>query len=427
MTFCCTHLGCKVNEYEIRYAASKFASAGFVKVPFSVGSADIVIINTCCVTTESEAKSRKVINRARRQNQNAFIALTGCFTQMFPETAKNCGNPDLIIPNSQKENIFGLVCNELIKRGVINEIPTPENKVYLYSDRTRADVKIQDGCDNFCSYCIIPYARGGLKTRPKPEIITEVKELALEGCKEIVLTGIHLTRYGVDAPQNGDLAALCQELSKIEGIERIRLGSLEPSYITEERAKILSESKVCPHFHLALQSGSDTVLSRMNRKYKTDVYENEAHILRKYFKNCALTTDIMVGFPGETEEEFEESVNFVKKLNFCKLHVFPYSKRPGTPAYDMKQVEDKIKKQRTDIMLRVADEAQTEFIKANIGKTFNVLFERKKNGVNMGHTENYITVFVESRENLTNTIRKIIITEADESICYGTFAGENNE
>jgi len=266
-----------------------------------------------------------------------------------------------------------------------------------------------------------------LKTRPKEEIISEVQELAKDGCKEIVLTGIHLTRYGVDAPDNGDLANLCKELSIIEGIERIRLGSVEPGYITEERAKILSESKVCPHFHLALQSGSDTVLERMNRKYKTDVYENEAAILRKYFKNCALTTDIMVGFPEETEEEFIESVNFVKKLKFCKLHVFPYSMRPGTPACEMRQVDDKTKKQRTDIMLKVADESQAEFLKENVGKTFNVLFERQKNGINMGHSENYITVFTDCKENLTNTIRKITVTGADENICYGSFAGENNE
>ncbi len=423
MTFSCTHLGCKVNECEVRYAARDLACAGFERVPFLKEKADIVIINTCCVTLESEAKSRKIISRARRENPDGLIAVTGCFSQMFPDAALKSG-ADIIIPNNNKDGIYNAVCAELVKRGKIKSIPEIKDGA-VFADRTRAAVKVQDGCDNFCSYCIIPYARGFLKSKPLNEILCEVRRLALCGYKEIVLTGIHLTRYGVDAPENGEFVSLCEKVSEISGIERIRLGSVEPGYLTEDKVKRLANTgKICPQFHLALQSGSDGVLQRMNRHYTSEQYANEVNTLKRYFDSCAVTTDIMVGFPGETDKEFEESLEFVKDIGFCRIHVFPYSLRPGTKAALMEQVNADTKNKRTEIMLKAATDAQKKFTDNAVGKKYSVLFEREKDGRFYGYTENYIHVYTVSNENLTNTVRRVEIIKAENGACECRLIGE---
>ena len=423
MTFSYTHLGCKVNECEIHAAASDFFSAGFENLPFLKGNADVVIINTCCVTLESEAKSRKVISRARRLSPNGVIAVTGCFSQMFSDAAIKSG-ADIIIPNDKKDKIFLLVCSELVKRNKLDAIPDLTENV-MYFDRTRASLKVQDGCDNFCSYCIIPYARGPLKSVKADAVIKEAARIAKAGYKEIVLTGIHLTRYGVDAPENGDLLSLCERVAEIDGIERIRLGSIEPGYLTEERAKRLAGiGKICPQFHLALQSGSDGVLQRMNRHYTTGQYISEVNTLKKYFDNCAVTTDIMVGFPGETDEEFSESLEFVKRVGFCRVHVFPYSLRPGTKAALMAQVDAKTKKQRTDVMLALAKKEQEEFIKSMQGKAFSVLFEREKGGKYYGYTENYIQVCTVSDCDISGRIMPVKLTSEKDGVCECRIIGE---
>ena len=417
-TYNYTSLGCKVNQYEIRACAALFERAGF---EFASKNADVCIVNTCCVTGESEAKSRRLLKRLRRENPNAVLAVTGCFSQINLSSALESGSPDLIIPNQDKDRLFYTVCQYMKDKGLLSEIPELcKGDIYIHSDRTRATVKVQDGCNNFCSYCIIPYARGELRSKPIAEAVEEITALAKEGYKEVVLTGIHLTRYGVDLAGNEDLVSLCLAVNKIEGIERIRFGSLEPGYLNEERVKRLKEAdKLCPHFHLALQSGSDTVLKNMNRRYSADGYIKETEVLKKYFPGCAITTDIMVGFPEESEEDFNASLRVVEKVGFCKVHVFSFSARPGTPAAQMKKVPDNIKKQRSRIMLEAADKCEEKYLSGFLGKELTVLFESKKNGCNRGFTENYIHVTVESKENLENTLRKVKITGIQNGVCSG--------
>ncbi len=416
-TFLYTSLGCKVNQYEIRASAALFERAGFAATQ---KNADVCIVNTCCVTGESEAKSRRLIKRLRRENPNALIAVTGCFSEISPETASACG-ADIVVPNGDKDSLFDIVCRYMADKGLINEIPQLcEGDIFIHSDRTRATVKVQDGCNNFCSYCIIPYARGQLKSKPIEEAVKEITALAKEGYKEVVLTGIHLTRYGVDLNPNEDLISLCLAVNKIEGIERIRFGSLEPGFLTEERVKRLKEAnKLCPHFHLALQSGSDKVLLNMNRHYSANEYIEETKALKKHFENCAITTDIMVGFPEETDEDFKESLRMVEEVGFCKVHVFSFSARPGTPAAKMKKVPDNIKKQRSQAMLKAADACEEKYLRSFIGKELTVLFESKKNGLNRGFTENYIHVTVESDKDLENTVHKVKITGIQNGVCSG--------
>ena len=416
-TFLYTSLGCKVNQYEIRACAALFERAGFENVN---ENADVCIVNTCCVTGESEAKSRRLIKRLRRENEGAVIAVTGCFSEITPETAYLCG-ADIVVPNNDKDRLFELTSKYLMEKGVIKEMPTLcEGDIYIHSDRTRATVKVQDGCNNFCSYCIIPYARGNLKSKPVAEAVREIEALAKEGYKEVILTGIHLTRYGVDLKDGEDLVSLCLAVNKIEGIERIRFGSLEPGFLTEERVICLKEAnKLCPHFHLALQSGSDAVLKKMNRHYTAEQYIKEIEILKKHFENCAVTTDIMVGFPGETDVDFFDSMKLAKQIGFLKIHVFSFSARPGTPAAEMEKVPDTVKKRRSAAMLKVAEECERKYLSNYIGREVSVLFESQKNGVNRGFTENYIQVAVEDKENFENTVRKVKITAVENGVCSG--------
>lgn len=416
-TFLYTSLGCKVNQYEIRACAALFERAGFEVVG---KNAAVCIVNTCCVTGESEAKSRRLIKRLRRENPNSVIAVTGCFSEINPETASLCG-ADIVVPNNDKDKLFELTCKYLLEKGILKEMPALcKGDIYIHSDRTRATVKVQDGCNNFCSYCIIPYARGQLKSKPVAEAVKEITALAKEGYKEVILTGIHLTRYGVDLNNGEDIVSLCLAVNEIDGIERIRFGSLEPGYLTEERViRLKKANKLCPHFHLALQSGSDKVLYNMNRHYTSNDYINETKALKKHFENCAITTDIMVGFPQETEEDFNESLRVVEQVGFCKVHVFSFSARPGTPAAKMKKVPDNIKKQRSIKMLQAADICEEKYLNTFIGKELTVLFESKKNGLNRGFTENYMQVTVNTQEDLENTLRKVIITDVQNGICSG--------
>lgn len=421
MTFSFASLGCKVNQYEVRNAAAELSAAGFKNVPFG-SPADICIINTCCVTSESGAKSRKTISRARRENPGTFLVITGCYSEIEKDSVEKMFSPCLVVSNADKDSLAEKVIEQLRKNDKYDDISVPLcGRSIFAEERTRYTVKIQDGCDSFCSYCIIPYARGRIRSRSPEDIISELKDAASRGFREVVLTGIHLTKFGSDSGGEYGLARLCRDVSEIEGIDRIRLSSLEPGYFNRENIAVLKEcgEKLCPHFHLSLQSGSDEILRLMNRKYTSREYLEEISSLRDSFPGAAITTDIMVGFPGETDELFEESLSTVRKAAFSRMHVFSYSSRPGTAAAKMEQIPSRIKKERSVIMLRTAAELERRFHENSRGTVHNVLFEEKKDGLWRGYSENYIDIRVCSSENLHNTVRKTEIKDACDTYCTG--------
>ncbi len=373
------NLGCKVNAYETEAMQEMLENHGYEIVPFKEG-ADIYIINTCTVTNMADRKSRQMLHRAKKLNPEAIVVATGCYVQAQEENGQVDECIDIIIGNNKKKDLIEILENHTPK-SVIDINHTKEYEEMHLSktaEHTRAYIKVQDGCNQFCTYCIIPYARGRVRSRAREDVIREVTDLANNGYKEVVLTGIHLSSYGVDL-ENENLLSLILAVHEVKGIERIRLGSLEPRIITDDFVKtIASLPKMCPHFHLSLQSGCDETLRRMNRRYTSEEYFEKCQLLRKYFVNPALTTDVIVGFPGETEEEFQKSKEFVDKVDFYETHIFKYSKRQGTKAAVMEdQVPEHIKTERSNIMLEMDEVKRKKYETQFVGKEIEVLFEEQ--------------------------------------------------
>ncbi|HIW21667.1 MAG TPA: tRNA (N(6)-L-threonylcarbamoyladenosine(37)-C(2))-methylthiotransferase MtaB [Candidatus Dorea intestinavium] len=413
------NLGCKVNAYETQAMESKLKEEGFEIVPFKE-SADYYIINTCTVTNIADRKSRQMLHKAKKNNPNAVVVAAGCYV----ETAKDEVDPaiDIIVGNNKKKDIVEIIKNyEADKDSVleemidINHTDEYEEMFTGVTDHVRANIKVQDGCNQFCSYCIIPYARGRVRSRRATHVIEEVSALAKEGYKEVVLTGIHLSSYGKDTGDN--LLNLINQVSKVEGVKRIRLGSLEPRIITEEFVKgVVDNEKFCPHFHLSLQSGCDETLKRMNRKYSAKEYEDACNLLRKYFKEVTLTTDVIVGFPGETKEEFAQSKAFIDRINFYETHIFKYSKRKGTKAEAMKnQVPDDVKAKRSAILIELSEKKKEKYHQELLGQEKEVLFEesifRDKEQWVIGYTKEYYKLGIKGDDSLINQIGTVKITD----------------
>ena len=418
----CT-LGCKVNQYETNGMLQKFKTAGYEIVDFNEYS-DIYIINTCTVTNMADKKSRQMLRRVKEINKNSLLIAVGCYAQVAKDVLEKIDEIDLILGNNEKADIVNFVEDYFKTNQKKYETSSVmEQKEYVdfgsitYTEKTRAVIKVQDGCDRFCSYCIIPYARGRVRSRNPENVLEEIKEIACNGIKEVVITGIHVASYGKDLKNGYKLIDLLEDINKIEGIKRIRLGSLEPTIITEEFVDRLKKlEKICDHFHLSLQSGCNETLSRMNRKYTTEEFKNVCKILRKAYPNVSLTTDIIVGFPGETEEEFNKTYEFLKKINFYKMHIFKYSPRKGTKAADMKgQIDGNVKEQRSEKLINLSNENEKKYNESYIGKELEVLFEEEDGDFYKGHTTNYIMVKVKkNNENLENTIKKVTVKSCKE-------------
>lgn len=421
------NLGCKVNAYETEAMQELLEQNGYEIVPFQEG-ADIYIINTCTVTNMADRKSRQMIHRAKKMNPDAIVVAAGCYVQAQENSDKIDECIDIVIGNNKKQNLIEILeeyeqkrkeaDGVFVQQEVIDINHTKEyEELHLTktAEHTRAYIKVQDGCNQFCTYCIIPYMRGRVRSRRKEEVVEEVSALATNGYKEVVLTGIHLSSYGVDFEEKETLLSLIQAVHAIEGIERIRLGSLEPRIITEEFASALSAlPKICPHFHLSLQSGCEETLKRMNRRYSAEEYFEKCMLLRKYFENPALTTDIIVGFPGETEEEFEESRAFVEKVNFYETHIFKYSKRQGTKAAVMpNQVPEPEKTKRSNTLLALDERNRKAYEEQFSGKETEILVEEQmeKDGKTywIGHTKEYIRLAILSDENLSGRLLRVTV------------------
>ncbi len=422
-----TTLGCKVNFYDSEAMAELFAEKGYEIVNFDE-FADIYVINTCTVTNFGDKKSRQMIRRARRKNKNSIIVATGCYAQVSPEIVANIEGINIVIGTKNRSKVVEIVENYKAETGVLNAVSDIKGekeferlKVSKLKNRTRAYIKIQEGCNRYCSYCIIPYARGPVRSRRPDDIMEEVTTLAKNGFKEIVLTGIHVASYGIDSG-NITLADIIEKVHEVDGIERIRFSSMEPRAVSHEFIERMAKlPKVCEHYHLSLQSGSDTTLKNMNRKYTSEEYAAACKRLRKTFPDVAITTDIIVGFPTETEENFKESYDFAKKVKLSKIHVFPYSPKDGTPAAKIRpQVAPEVKNERSHKMLELSTELNREFMSAYINKPMEVLFERLDNGYYEGHTRNYIKVLCKSNVDLTNQLVTVRLTDiAGEETMYG--------
>ena len=414
------NLGCKVNAYETEAMQQILEKAGYEIVPFQE-QADVYVINTCSVTNMADRKSRQMIHRARKQNPDAVIVAAGCYVQTAGERQEEDETIDIVIGNNKKHELAERLEEFFEKhekaRAMIDINCQKEGYEELSLSRTaehtRAFIKVQDGCNQFCTYCIIPYARGRVRSRSRDSVLDEVKTLSANGYKEVVLTGIHLSSYGIDCDDN--LLSLILAIHEVEGIERIRLGSLEPRIITEEFAQTIAKlPKMCPHFHLSLQSGCNATLKRMNRRYTAEEYYEKCQLLRKYFDNPALTTDVIVGFPGETEEEFAESKAFVDKVDFYETHIFKYSRREGTKAAAMKdQVPDQIKAARSAELLELNRKKQAVYEERLLGTTQEVLIEEKivRDGeeLQIGHTKEYVKIGVKNPNNLINQLVNVEI------------------
>lgn len=420
-------LGCKVNQYESEAIAELFAEKGYEIVGIDE-EADVYVINTCTVTNFGDKKSRQLIRKVKRQNENAIVAVVGCYAQTAPQELVKVEGVNLVIGTKDRAQIVEMVENYKTENGVENHVSDIMKErvfeplsIQKLANRTRAYLKIQDGCSQYCSYCIIPYARGPIRSRDPQDVIAEVKRLAENGFKEVVLTGIHVASYGKDR-KDTSLLEILRQVHAVEGIERIRFSSIEPNVVTEEFAKAIAEmSKVCDHFHLSLQSGCDKTLKEMNRKYDTEKYRQAAAILRKYLPEVALTTDIIAGFPGETEEDFQASYDFAKEIGFAKIHAFPYSPKKGTPAAARKdQLLNAVKAERSHRLIELSDKMADDFIQAYVGKEVEVLYERAVGeGVYEGHTTNYIKVQGTSEKDLTNVICRTKITKAENEELFG--------
>lgn len=415
-------LGCKVNQYETEVMREALLNLGHTNDKSLPVNA--VIINSCTVTAESDRKTRQLVRRMRRKYPNAVIALTGCMVQAFPEEAKNLTQADIIIGNRDVSKVIEAIKNYNNTRIFeINEhqIGDQYNTIGLsnFNERTRAFMKIQDGCDRFCTYCIIPFARGRVRSRAVNDIKAEAERLAKNGYCEIVLVGINLTSYGKG--ENFNLCDAVDAVCQVDGIKRVRLGSLEPDHITDEMLnRFKAQPKFCPQFHLSLQSGCDQTLKRMNRHYDSAFYEDLVKRIRNTFTDAAITTDIMVGFADETEEEFEKSLNFAKKIGFARAHIFAYSRRSGTVAAGLKnQVNNSDKQARAHLMAEVTKQTETEFLNSQIGNTYPVLFEAQENGLAEGYTPNYTRVIVNTKKVLTGQILDVLIKSVNDDYCIG--------
>lgn len=407
------NLGCKVNAYETEAMQQLLEEAGYEIVPFSE-YADVYVINTCSVTNMADRKSRQMLHKAKKQNPDAVIVGAGCYVQTKEAQALVDENINIVIGNNKKSELVALLkeyeqthakCSSIVD---INHEKQDYEEMFLEhtAEHTRAFIKVQDGCNQFCSYCIIPFARGRVRSRRLEDVMQEVTKLAENGFKEVVLTGIHLSSYGVDTKDS--LLHLIEQVHTIPGIERIRLGSLEPRIVTEEFASALSKlEKVCPHFHLSLQSGCDATLERMNRRYNTAEYQTGCEILRKYFAHPAITTDVIVGFPGETEEEFAATKQYLETIHFYEMHIFQYSKREGTKAAVMKdQIPEPVKKERSAVLLELEKKMSEEFRNYYVGREVTALMEEEWSYEGeryyIGYTKEYVKVAVKTNEDLTN-------------------------
>ena len=405
--------------------SEKFIMSGY-KIINSIEEADICIVNTCSVTNVSDRKSRQIIRKVKEKNPKAIIIVTGCYAQVAKDVLKEMPEVNLVIGNNEKKDIIQYV-EKFIQENqkqIIDVKDVFEPKEFAdfgtitYTEKTRAAIKVQDGCDRFCSYCIIPYARGRVRSRKPESIIKEIKEVTKKGIKEVVITGIHIASYGKDFKETYTLIDLLEQINQIEGIKRIRLGSIEPTLITEEFiSRLINLEKICHHFHLSLQSGCDETLKRMNRRYTVQEFKEVVNRLRKTYTDVILTTDIIVGFPGETQEEFEKTYTFLKDINFYKMHIFPYSARKGTKASEMEnQIDSQEKEKRSKILIELSNKNQLEYNKNYLGKTVEVLIEEDLKG----HTSNYMLVkALDETINLENQILKLKIVEAKTEFLEG--------
>lgn len=419
------NLGCKVNSYETEAMTQLLKKAGYEIVSFQ-DQADVYIINTCSVTNMADRKSRQMLHKAKKQNPNAVVVATGCYVQTATEKVAQDLSIDLVVGNNRKKDIVEILneyyaekeAGEQVKEEYVIDINHTDEyedlEISTVTEHTRAHLKIQDGCNNFCSYCIIPYARGRIRSRTMERIKAELERLSASGFKEIVLTGINLSCYDDNGKKLIDVIEMADN---VNGIERIRLGSLDPEVVTEDFVERLGKvKKICPHFHFSLQSGCDKTLKAMNRHYTSDEYYEKCQLIRKYIDNPAFTTDVIVGFPGETEEDYISSREFVKKVKFAELHVFKYSKRDGTVAAKMpNQIDEKIKTLRSEDLIKTGEELTKEFRQAKIGQDTTVLFEEKILLDNkeywVGHTVDYIKIAVPEKENLEGQIRKVNVKD----------------
>ena len=419
------NLGCKVNSYETEAMTQLLKKAGYEIVSFQ-DQADVYIINTCSVTNMADRKSRQMLHKAKKQNPNAVVVATGCYVQTATEKVAQDLSIDLVVGNNRKKDIVEILNEYYVEKEAgeqfkeeyvidINHTDEYEDlEISTVTEHTRAHLKIQDGCNNFCSYCIIPYARGRIRSRTMERIKAELERLSASGFKEIVLTGINLSCYDDNGKKLIDVIEMADN---VNGIERIRLGSLDPEVVTEDFVERLGKvKKICPHFHFSLQSGCDKTLKAMNRHYTSDEYYEKCQLIRKHIDNPAFTTDVIVGFPGETEEDYISSREFVKKVKFAELHVFKYSKRDGTVAAKMpNQIDEKIKTLRSEDLIKTGEELTKEFRQAKIGQDTTVLFEEKILLDNkeywVGHTVDYIKIAVPEKENLEGQIRKVNVKD----------------
>ena len=427
-------LGCKVNQYETNAMAQKFLEKGYQIIEEITPEnedikPDICIINTCTVTNMSDRKSRQMLRRMKEKNPSTIVVAVGCYAQVAKEELSKIPEIDLVLGNNEKVEIVKHV--EEYTNNHINNVELDDvmySKEFsdfgnvTYTEKTRAVIKIQDGCDRFCSYCIIPYARGRVRSRKPENIISEITQIASKGIKEVVITGIHIASYGKDFAMSKDskltnyrLIDLLEEINEIQGIQRIRLGSIEPLLITVEFVERLKKlEKICHHFHLSLQSGCDETLKRMNRRYTTEQFKEIVRLLRNAYIDVNLTTDIIVGFPGETDEEFNKTYQFLKEIKFYKMHIFKYSPRKGTKAAVMpNQINGDIKEERSKKLIELSDRNEIEYNKSYIGKNVEVLFEEEKDGMYKGHTQNYIMVYCQSKEKLDNKIIDVVCEKAE--------------
>ena len=450
-------LGCKTNTYESSAMGQSFTQKGYEITKDKEEKADIYIINTCSVTNIAERKSRQMMRQAKELNPEAIIVACGCYAQVAKDQIAQIDEVDLIIGSKEKNQIVEIIeeylknqNKEILISDIMNESEYQDFESTTMTELNRAVVKIQDGCDRFCSYCIIPYARGHIRSRNPKKIIEEIENIAKQGIKEVVLTGIHLASYGKDFTDetsreyrkqynyneeykkytpNDDLASggfrlieILEQINKVKGIERIRLGSIEPKLITEEFVTRLSKlEKICHHFHLSLQSGCDETLKRMNRRYTTEDFRTICKILRSAYKDVIFTTDIIVGFPGETEEEFNQTYEFLKEIKMYKMHIFKYSPKRGTAATKFKnQIDSKIKDERSKILLELSDKNEIKYNETYINKTVTVLFEEAEKGYFKGHTGNYLAVKVKTDKDLTDKLLKVKIEKLEKLELIGT-------